>query len=152
MFLIVLRPTTDPHEQSGYLLSWDPGARTVPIASAFGAPAPSSAGEAVTDLKNASAVRIDWFCLWKKQVPSACPTFGPLIVRLKLTSCVTADWDVSTADMYISLKKHMWFLLKLNQLNIAKYNTNELLKKHILPWKRNIQNDIYRPPRWKNIW
>jgi len=31
----------------------------VPIASASRAPAPSSAGEAVTDLKSASAVRID---------------------------------------------------------------------------------------------
>ena len=35
------------------------GSPNVPIASASRAPAPSSAGEAVTDLKSASAVRID---------------------------------------------------------------------------------------------
>jgi len=34
----------------------------VPIASASRAPAPSSAGEAVTDLRSASSVRIDLFC------------------------------------------------------------------------------------------
>lgn len=34
----------------------------VSIASASRAPAPSSAGEAVTDLRSASSVRIDFFC------------------------------------------------------------------------------------------